>query len=346
MTLSNRKLSKIAVIVRDRLQMLRLSHYREVQRPLERLLCDLEQLRSLQGKLEISVCSGWSAAARRLSDELSHCLDNLPYGIGAVEEAASCANIAMPSVWELLAELQQAEKEFGQVHHNRQEQTLTVSTEPIELEGVYLGEFEIRLLLADSSGDGNRDMYRVVAVDPHPASGNEAVTHPHVSDQRLCPGDAGAAIQSALRSGWICDFFLLVNSVLSQYNSSSAYVELEQWDSVPCYECAHRADSEELCRCWVCENDFCDDCISYCRRCDASFCSGCLEECSVCEDPVCPDCLTDCPECRRRLCQTCLDEKQCPCIQEKETEDESDQTAQTDANRENAASREVATEVT
>jgi hypothetical protein len=47
-------------------------------------------------------------------------------------------------------------------------------------------------------------------MDPHPSSRNNEVTHPHVSGERLCAGDAGAAIEAAIASGRICDFFVLV----------------------------------------------------------------------------------------------------------------------------------------
>ena len=63
----------------------------------------------------------------------------------------------------------------------------------------------------------------MIALDPHPAALNDAVTHPHVSDERLCTGDAGAAIQAALAAGRVFDFFTLVRSVLVTYNPESPY---------------------------------------------------------------------------------------------------------------------------
>ena len=66
-------------------------------------------------------------------------------------------------------------------------------------------------------------MYRVVALDPHPAGSDESVTHPHVRDEQLCAGDAAAAIRSALAGGRICDFFLLVRSVLDRIQPRLAF---------------------------------------------------------------------------------------------------------------------------
>ena len=40
--------------------------------------------------------------------------------------------------------------------------------------------------------------YRVIALDPHPATKSESITHPHVQDERLCEGEGHAAIAA----GW------------------------------------------------------------------------------------------------------------------------------------------------
>lgn len=229
-----------------------------------------------------------------------------------------CCGAPIPSLRELLAELRQAEQEFGQLNYDRRSKVLTVMTDPIELEDVYLGEFEIQLPITSLSEAHTDEMYRVVAVDPHPAASDEAVTHPHVRDECLCPGDARAALRSALYGGRICDFFLLVKSVLTEYNAGSPYVSLEKWYGIPCYECGNRTNNEDLYRCCDCESDFCEDCICRCERCDTVFCPGCSQECRVCGDPVCSACLTRCPHCKRKLCQTCLDEELCTGNQEKE----------------------------
>ncbi len=100
---------------------------------------------------------------------------------------------------------------------------------------VYLGEFEIQLQLAgQGESHDHEELYRIVAVDPHPATSDESVTHPHVRDECLCAGEAGAAICSALTSGRICDFFLLVRSVLKEYNPKSPFVPLDKWNGICC----------------------------------------------------------------------------------------------------------------
>ena len=66
----------------------------------------------------------------------------------------------------------------------------------------------------------------MIALIPIPAAPNEEVTHPHVSAQKLCAGEGQAAIEAALTSGRIADFFMLVDRVLHTYTEGSAFIEL------------------------------------------------------------------------------------------------------------------------
>ena len=123
-----------------------------------------------------------------------------------------------PTLRDVLGDLLQLEEEFEQVEVDHKGHKVTVHTEPITLEDVYLGPFKVELDLASLSRAGHAN-YKIIALDPHPASSNDAVTHPHVRDEELCEGEAAAGIRSALRAGRLCDFFILVRSVLQTYNS-------------------------------------------------------------------------------------------------------------------------------
>jgi hypothetical protein len=231
----------------------------------------------------------------------------------------------VPSGAEVYRELQQAEEEFDELLYNKQSDIVAISTDAIELECLYLGRFEIQLHVSALGEMRHDSAYRVVALDPQPSTRNSAVTHPHVRDERLCAGDAGTAIYTALASGRVCDFFLLVRSVLTTYDPDSPYVSIEDWHGTPCYECGYTTDPNEANWCRACEHDLCDDCSSYCRGCDETTCVGCLDNCEACRDPVCPSCMTECPKCGRLICKSCLDEALCPCLEEdKENEDESE----------------------
>ncbi len=108
--------------------------------------------------------------------------------------------ITVPSVRCLLADIEQLRKEMGGLRYHAGQGILAVTIEPVTLEGVYLGPFEIQLFLNSLARDEPYSAYEIVALDPHPAGCNSDVTHPHVSDQRLCAGDAVAPIGAALSS--------------------------------------------------------------------------------------------------------------------------------------------------
>ncbi len=107
--------------------------------------------------------------------------------------------------------------EFDQVTINLRERTLSVTTEPIDLEGLELGPFSI---LLDWNRLSEHGSYRIVAEYPNPAHSNEEVTHPHVHDERLCEGGGHLAIRQSLQEGRLLDFFILVRQVLRTYNQA------------------------------------------------------------------------------------------------------------------------------
>jgi hypothetical protein len=327
MPIPQRTLLRLAEKINQQLRLMRGNHNRQVISRTCEFVEDLDRLRRFNDSMALCMERNWNAAFGLMANRVAQNLRDLPYLASQIYQMVETTGLKVPSVREIVDELVQTQKEFDQVEYIQDGDLLVVTTEAIELEGWYLGEFEIQFQmgkLAEMTRHGT--VYRVVALDPHPATCNDAVTHPHVSNEVLCEGDASAAIGSALVNGRICDFFQLVNAVLTNYNSGSPYVPLAEWDGRTCYECGSTTSPDESCWCSSCENDFCEDCISYCRRCEETLCHGCLEKCRACDDPVCSSCLTSCPECGRPICKTCLEEGQCPCIQErqdkKENEDE------------------------
>src|SRR4029078_3338290 len=99
---------------------------------------------------------------------------------------------------------------------------LSVITEAILLDGVYLGPFEIQLNWSRAP-DSDRICYRVMAEDPHPAESRDNVTHPHVMDELLCEGDGKHAIRLALSEGRLLDFFTLVAGLLRTHQPESPF---------------------------------------------------------------------------------------------------------------------------
>jgi hypothetical protein len=322
MALTTKEIAKIAEQIRDRLCMFRYFGYRNLEQKLEQLAFSSEWLRSCQRQLKLCVTRKWLKAAHRLSEDLDCRFRSLRYDLDEIQNDRERLEQSLPRPGEIAAELRQAEKEFGQLVYDRKQNFVSAVTEPITLEGIYLGEFEIRLQLAYQGDCHLREMFKVVAQDPHPADCDGSVTHPHVRAENLCAGQAESSIREALLSGRLCDFFLLVRSVLSQYNSASPHVSLEHWEnSTSCFDCGSHISGESN-YCPTCENEFCNDCISYCQSCQDSFCQSCLTECKGCEEHICNSCILFCSHCKNPLCKTCLKNKQCPCMKNKEPEKE------------------------
>lgn len=320
------RLQKLADRIHGQLTGLRVSRYGRIVRRTNELLEVLGTFQRRSELLTACICRGWMKGAVSLADRISLGLRDLPYRSSRLEQAIDAAKRPVPTVRQIFDDLRQTLCEFGGLRYSSEDDELVVTTEPIELQYTYLGPFEIRLHiagLADMRYSGT--VYRIVALDPRPAAGNQSVTHPHVSDQRLCEGEAGAAISSALQTGRICDFFQLIRAVLTTYNPSSPYVPLESWEGRSCGDCGYMVGEDDLCFCTSCEGDYCPECISYCRRCDERTCLVCLSRCDVCEDHVCPSCMTTCPECGEQLCVNCRDELLCPCLEERNDHDETDQ---------------------
>jgi len=168
----------------------------------------------------------------------------------------------------------------------------------------------------------------VVAQDPCQPTNNEDITHPHVSGDHLCAGDALYPINAALTEGRLSDFFLLVRSVLQTYNPESAYVKLEEWDGRACDECGYVTNDDNLYCCDRCDCSVCDECSRCCNFCSCSLCRSCSLTSTVSDEYMCKRCATTCTQCE---CKCAADETEdglCPsCLEER---DESEDDSQTD----------------
>jgi hypothetical protein len=194
-------------------------------------------------------------------------------------------------------------QEFPEVDFDSPQKTVSVVTEPIELEGVALGRFRIELSWPDI---GRGQAYEVVALEPCCAAENEEVTHPHVQGQRLCEGEGSTAIRAALTEGRILDFFVLVNRILETYNAGSAFVSLDRWSGIPCRDCGWMMPSDGHACCDECENPLCSDCSASCQGCGKFLCRECWSDCTECGQSYCGGCLSPSPRTKQLCCETCL----------------------------------------
>lgn len=236
----------------------------------------------------------------------------------------------VPTLSEIYDDLAALRQEFEEVNVDFSAGTISVTTEPITFDGVFLGPFEIRLSWRDLLG---RSPFRVIALEPHPAATNDGVTHPHVQDEELCQGDGREAIKQALCQGRIGDFFLIVSQLLHTYAQGQAYVELSRWKGIACSDCGAHVDDDERWICDRCDADLCGGCSSNCQSCERGFCSDCIRSCDDCQQPLCGSCQTACAGCQGMCCTGCLDEGLCSACQAEEEEEtdeehESDETTE------------------
>src|ERR1035437_6974692 len=230
----------------------------------ERLSSRLTDTQELFGQLQVTArrldyCArkGWQVAAQIQREAITQWAAEL------ISRATELQGIASPpgrpehpTLRDLVSELLQLEEEFDDVAFDPKSHTVTVCLEPVTLKDIYLGPFKVELDLRSLCR--RERAYKVIAIDPHPASSNDNTTHPHVRDEELCEGDAKPGINSALRAGRLCDFFMLVRSVLQTYNPSSPYVALDNWDGVACHDCGYVAGDDDRRDCDGCDHAFCD----------------------------------------------------------------------------------------
>lgn len=236
---------------------------------------------------------------------------------------ASYATLPRPQ--RIISELDQLADDFGHWSLEPTDCALSVITEPVELEGIDFGRFRLSLDVGQVADVTRPLPVRVEALEPNPAAGSDHVTHPHVSESRLCPGDARSPLSRALQDGRLADFFLVLRSVLRTYNPDSAYVDLDTWDHAACcHDCGIGMHPDGTCWCSLCEHDFCDECVGGCLGCHETTCFCCLINCDHCEEGYCSHCIEACVGCGASSCPDCLEDQLCPICQEaKETENES-----------------------
>lgn len=255
---------------------------------------------------------GWPAAERECRLRLRRAHHELSRQLEAIVDDFQPRATYRPSLGELYADLAALQEEFGGLSIDLHHTLLSVTTEPIELEGINLGRFQIELDWRRLS-QGN-SAYAVMALDAYPAAANSSVTHPHLNDERLCEGEAFGSIRTALSSGRLLDFFTIVAQTLATYNPESAYVSLDRWGGTSCADCGCVTDEDDRTSCERCECDLCCDCSCGCGECGRYVCCECSASCSACSENHCQPCLATCRGCERNFCERCLVDEQCqPC---------------------------------
>jgi hypothetical protein len=322
-----KNLVRMANRIREGLMQLKNGRYVELNRQLTNLTGLLQRLTTESRKMGTSVARGWLSAAQKSCKNVDNLLGEVGYSLPKTRPLTVKPLKEIPKLQILIDELNALEKEFGDIEFDASRNNISVITEPITLDDVYLGPFKIQLELNKLDQLYNSSPYIVIALEPNPAATDEQVTHPHVSNEKLCEGEGSATIKAAFEEGRIYDFFTIVRSILNTYSPDSPYVSLDDWDGATCYDCGYTMSSENTYYCYYCEHDFCEECSTYCRHCEETVCLSCSGQCSYCEEFVCRNCISQCEECGKQFCQSCLEDDVCPdCREEKENENEQQET--------------------
>jgi len=262
-----------------------------------------ETLLQLTRRHQRAVERGWRVAAQTLQRDLERRLrwfenDLAALRLSLVEDEPPV--VALRTVYEELSSLAD---EFAEVEIDLRATTVRVQTTEIVLDDLDLGPFNlvwnwIRLPYATA--------LTVDALEPVRPAARDDVTHPHVMNGQLCEGEATRPLAQALRDGRLCDYFLIVRQTLQTYNSSSAYVALEDWMGSRCRSCDDRVSDDDLTSCESCGDELCQDCSRSCCQCGRTGCSDCLRNCGDCLEDFCGRCwpsrsgrdATVCPNCQ------------------------------------------------
>lgn len=277
----------------------------------ERLALPLIRWQELEvgmNRLHYVQSRAWRAASQYLASDLEYQLRRLAEDLDSLRmrlsQAGRRAVISQPSA--IVGDLVALQQEFDLVEIDLKEKRICVTTASIELEEVDLGAFQI-VLHWERIGAGRA--YDVIAIDPNCPVGRKEVTHPHVEDNQLCEGAGATAIRSALSSGRLLDFFVLIRQILKTYNGGSAYVQLSDWsgsDDVTCADCGCFMSSEDAYTCERCDARVCSDCESSCQECGRSVCCECCGLCAKCSQSCCQSCLNEVPGRSGLVCDGCL----------------------------------------
>ena len=268
-------------------------------------------------RLRLARSRGWQSAAAALTEQLGYPLAQWLERLGDVyrQSTAEDPQPVIANLRDILRDLEALSDEFDGVSLDLSESRFSVTTPPIVLEGIALGPFELRL---DWNDIGTAHPCKVVALGPNPARSSESTTHPHVVDERLCEGDGKVPLARALREGRLLDFFLIVHRLLCNYNESSAYVRLSEWEGGSCTDCGEVVNPDDERTCAACEDLLCGNCALTCERCDAQSCYECLSRCASCGEGICRGCTNECTACQRTCCESCLSQSDlCPQCKEK-----------------------------
>lgn len=167
----------------------------------------LEQAFRSEHLIQKAMGHGFLGAVRRLKPQYVRAQEDIITTLDRHLQQVRGNYPAPPSLRELAMELEACGDEFGDLEVSREEDRLSVVTDSIVLEGVGLGRFRIDVLPSRIPSESPMDWFKVESLEPNPPASTDDVPHPHVEGNHLCTGDGSVAVQAALISGRLSEFF-------------------------------------------------------------------------------------------------------------------------------------------
>ena len=304
-----KKLIRLADMILGAVCQLKKQHLRQIQSNLEDFCKKCSEASKDSHLFYAAVERNWLSSVEKIRLRISRNLNDFSYNLQRFKEMLNTDRPKLPKLSDVFAELNQIEQDIGELQFDLKEETISVITDSVSLEDIAFGSFEIKLNIGEIRSLYTESPYRVIALEPNPAGSDSCVTHPHVSNEKLCEGDGHTAIRRSLEDGRLCDFFTMIVNILQTYNPDSPYVSLDDWEGISCYDCGYTVAGDDCYYCEYCEQDYCSQCSSYCQMCDTTICLGCAYECPSCNEPVCKSCTAACKECEETFCKDCLTEE-------------------------------------
>jgi len=298
--------------------------YQDLLNQTHKLQCRFEEFITQNRLMEKAIARQWMAAAYRCRNCMDVAAHDIPWMLSNVRQSLDRREQKLPTMKDILAEFDQIAEELGEISFDRKDHCLSIQTDPITLEDVFLGDFKIGLYVDQLFELARRRPYEIIALNPHPAQSSSEVTHPHVTGRVLCEGDGAAAIRNALVQGRLFDFFNMVVRILNTYNPGSAYILLADWEGGTCSDCGGQVYEVDRYVCNQCDQDFCENCTTVCSICEGTFCYACIGKCDCCEAALCRYCVKKCKQCGALCCVHCIENDLCTsCQQENDHENQS-----------------------
>ena len=131
--------------------------YNDILTKTQKLQKKLQEVTAETRKIQKANDRQWLAAAGKSKSRLERTLSDLPFLISNAKQLLDKRVNSTPTFRDLLAEFAQLEDEFCCVEFDFENKTLSITTESISLDDIYLGEFKIQLYI-DKLTEARREL--------------------------------------------------------------------------------------------------------------------------------------------------------------------------------------------